>query len=173
MGFILNLSNIKELPNRLKNFNLEVNTLATFLDYRLSENSSTFGFPNTVMSQSAINPDNIGNIGLIVGNAGNIRVDLSGLIGVQTSVSPAIIVLTIIRNSAVPTAPDAGIIIFKADYAVPAGSTITIAIHAVDFNPTINPFIQGQLTYGLFAQAAGGAVIRTGPENFSGFAVTG
>jgi hypothetical protein len=147
--------------------------MATFLDYRLSENSSTFGFPNLAMSQSATTPDNIGNIGLIVGNASNIRVDLSGLIGVQTSFSPAIVVLTIIRNSAVPTAPDSGITIFTADYEVPAGSTITIGIHAVDFNPSINPFTPGQLTYALFAQAAGGTVIRTGPENFSGFAVTG
>lgn len=148
--------------------------MATFLDYRASIGSTTFGSPNSIMSTSAINPNLIGSIGLIVGNATGVRVQLQGLIGVTAGLTPATVFITIVRNNPDPALPAGGTPIFSAVHVLDSNTTKTIAINAADLNPPTNLLTPGQINYSLFVQnSAGGAVVRSGPENFEGMAVAG
>lgn len=148
--------------------------MATFLDYRASIGSTTVGSPNSVMSTSAVNPSLVGSIGLIVGDASGIRVQLQGLIGVTAALTPATVFITIVRNNPNPALPSGGTPIFSAVHVLDSNKTQIIAINAADLNPPTNPLTPGQISYSLFVQnSAGGSIIRSGPENFEGLAVTG
>ncbi len=147
--------------------------MATLLDYRTSIGSMAFGTPGSAMSTSAVTPSYIGSIGLIVGDATNIRVNLQGQIGVTAVLDPATVTVTIVRNASPdPTVPNGGTTIFTANYTFDSPTVKNITINSADFNPLPGIFTPRQISYSLFAQnSAGGTIIRTGPENFEGFAM--
>ncbi|MGE5582409.1 MAG: hypothetical protein ACM3X9_07705 [Bacillota bacterium] len=148
--------------------------MATLLDYRASIGSKTFGSPGSVMSTSSTTPSYIGSIGLIVGNATGIRVQLQGEIGVAATSAPATVTITIVKNASPdPTLPAGGRTILTQNYTLESTIAKTIAINAADLDPTPGPSTPGQISYSMFAQnSAGNSIIRTGPENFAGLAMT-
>jgi hypothetical protein len=151
--------------------------IANFLDYRASVNAPGTGLINIGISHTniiqAYDPSSyIASIGLIVGNATNMRVHLQGQIGVESIVSagPLNDVYIYIYRCADPF-----------NVTIPSGDQIYYAVHRVYSREprylTINiadfPLnsISGQLTYSLFAWTTG-FVSRIGPESFEGFAMT-
>jgi hypothetical protein len=143
-----------------------------FLDLRVSENSSTFGSPNTAV---ATTPQLAGVIGLqtqgVAGLGSNgMIVNLMGTVGAQAPRGgDATIVLNVQRGS---VSFGAGAIIYTAEHRV--AQTNVITFNAIDLNAPA----AAETVYALFVSAIsptvdGVVVTRTGPEVFSGMAQNG
>ena len=151
--------------------------MATILDYRSSQNSNTnFETPGTAIGAT---PVFIGDIGLIVGNATNIRVNLWATVGLDrdtTSGGASEVTFYIARNLNPTNVFVPANVIFTAVQEVePEGPNnddqLIVTLNAADLNPTPGP-IPGQINYSLFAQrTAGPDVTRNGPENLTGMAI--
>jgi hypothetical protein len=144
--------------------------MGRFLDLRISENSSTFGFPGTGVVTA---PVLVGVIGLqtqgVAGTGTNgLIVHLAGTVAVSTAAA-ATVVLNIQRGAG---AFGAGVIIYTADHNVTAvSSSNVISITAAD----ITAPAAAETVYQLFISSvtAVGVVTRVGPENFTGIAQNG
>jgi hypothetical protein len=160
--------------------------MTNFLDYRASVNAPGIGLINTEMSTSLNSLSCIASIGLIVGNATNMRVHLQGQIGVWSDYPiidptgtipdyPADVYIYIYRcvdpfNVNIPSGDQ---IYYAAHLSLIYGLISTLTFSIADFPPK-NIF--GQLTYSLFAHYNGAyghvGACRRGPESFEGFVVT-
>ncbi|CAH0118511.1 MULTISPECIES: hypothetical protein [unclassified Paenibacillus] len=137
--------------------------MARLIDSQISQNSGSFGAPNTVLDGT---PQLFGTLGLITAGAGpNLRVILNATVtigSVLTVLTPAVVQIfrgvgpgATLIYTAVTTLPLLG---------VAALTTIPITVTAADFNPP-NP---GFLTYQAFVFVGGVAVVtRIGPESFN------
>jgi hypothetical protein len=147
--------------------------MGRFLDLRVSENSSTFGSPNTVVTTV---PLLAGVIGLqtqgVAGTGTNgLIVNLTGTVGAMTAgTAVATVTLNVQRGSAVF---GSGTIIYTAVHGIdpPATETNLITFNAVDLNAPA----AAETVYAMFISAttSTGVVTRTGPESFSGIAQNG
>ncbi|WP_410511875.1 hypothetical protein PaeBR_17720 [Paenibacillus sp. BR2-3] len=145
--------------------------MGRFLDMRISENSSTFGFPPGTGVVTA--PTSIGVIGLqtqgVAGTGTNgLIVHLAGTVGVA-STAVATVVLNVQRGAG---AFGAGLVIYTADHfiSVLTGANL-ISLTASD----ITAPAAAETVYQLFISATSllGVVSRVGPENFVGIAQDG
>jgi hypothetical protein len=152
--------------------------MATLLDYRSSQNSNTNA--DTPGTPIGATPVFIGDIGLIVGTAQNIRVNLWATVGLDrdTAIDGTSEVKFLIARNLNPTNVfNAANVIFTANQDVEpqVGTTNDdqeiVTLNVADLGPTPGP-IAGQINYSLFAQViAGPNIRRNGPENLSGMAV--
>jgi hypothetical protein len=153
-----------------------VYSLAQLLDYRSSQNSNTnSGVPG---SQLVLAPYTtfIGDIGLIVGSATNVRVNLWATAGLNnTGVEGTIgkVKFFIARNLEPTYVFVAGNVVYDAIEKVEPGynNEKIVTLNATDINA--NPgSIAGQINYSLFAQVLNNVtILRNGPENLSGMAI--
>lgn len=150
--------------------------MAQFLDYRSSENSNAPGSPGTDLSTDSAAPTFIGDIGLIVGIALNTRVDLWATVGLTTTGTVTTRFL-IARNLNPTSTFVAANVIYTGDVAFlsdDVGPHI-VSLDAADLAGSPGPIPQ-QINYSLFAFNATDdetVVTRSGPEVFTGMAVTG
>jgi hypothetical protein len=144
--------------------------LGRFLDLRISENSSTYGFPGTGV---ATTPAMVGIIGLqtkgVAGTGTNgLIVHLTGTVGVA-ALALGTVVLNVQRGAG---AFGAGVVIYTAEHLVTtASSTNVINITAAD----ITAPAAAETVYQLFISSVTTlvAITRVGPENFIGIAHDG
>jgi hypothetical protein len=126
--------------------------MPTFLDLRTSQFAPAAG---TNLSNNAAAPTFLGGIGLIVGSATNIRVDLNATVSVQ---SPGTATVTILIARNIPAATistfNAGNVIYSTTETVFGGEQETVGVNAADFNPTTSPTEPGQINYSLFAYSS-------------------
>ncbi|GAC44152.1 hypothetical protein [Paenibacillus popilliae] len=146
--------------------------MGRFLDLRISENSSLFGFPDIAVSTT---PELIGVIGLqtqnVAGTGTNgLIVHLSGTVGV-TADAVGTVVLNVQRGAT--TVFGGGDIIYTAVAGVV--TTLTGA-DVISFTASdINAPAAAQTEYTLFISVptTEAIVTRVGPENFVGIAQDG
>ncbi|MGD8401312.1 MAG: hypothetical protein PVH64_10345 [Bacillota bacterium] len=130
--------------------------MATLLDYRTSIHSPFESFPGGPLP-NAPTTLLLGDIGLNVHSATNIRVKLQGQIGVQ-AVFPSYVFIIIYR--------DGTQVYWAANYL----DTATIKLLAVNAADTVTSSPTGLLQYRLYAYTSGN-VDLFGPVNFEGLAV--
>jgi hypothetical protein len=144
--------------------------MGRFLDLRISENSSTFGFPGTGVVTT---PAQVGVIGLqtqgVAGTGTNgLIVHLAGTVGVS-ALAAATVVLNVQRGAG---AFGAGTVIYTAEHLVTTlSSANVINITAADITAPATL----ETVYQLFISSVTAlvAVTRVGPENFTGIAQNG
>ncbi len=128
----------------------EVKMMPTFLDLRTSQFA-----PGGTLSTNPAAPTFLGGIGLVVGDATNIRVDLNATVNVSAG-SAATITILVCRNLPAATIStfNPGNVIYTTTESVPAGQAETIGINVADFQPTTSPTEPGQVNYALFAYSS-------------------
>jgi hypothetical protein len=144
------------------------------LDIRVSENSTIRGFPDTRLANINETPSFIGDIGLIVGAAQNVRVNLWSTVGLQNQTFGTVTIRFFIARNLVPT--DVFIlsnVIFFAERNIesfPYDEVPIVTINAADFAAVAGP--PNQINYSFFAQSQSEEVdvTRIGPESFTGMA---
>lgn len=144
-----------------------------FLDLRTSQFAPTAG---TVLSNAAFTPTFLGGIGLIVGDATNIRVDLNATVNVAGGAAPATITILIARNlpAAAISTFNAANVIYTTTETLPAAEVETIGINIADFQPTTSPTEPGQVNYALFVSANQPDIVIGGRiQTLNGIAVAG
>ena len=134
-----------------------------FLDQRTSQ-----GPKNTPVSTVAAAPDYIAGIGLIVGSATNIRVDINASVGVSSGNNTFI--LSVVRQNSPSDIGifSAGTVIFSQSFVLTTPITVspeTFSLSAADLPPTP---ASGQLTYGLYASASAASAVYQGTQNLIG-----
>jgi hypothetical protein len=133
--------------------------MATLLDYRSSIHApfESFGPVALPITPTLL----LGDIGLIVGNATSIRVELQGQIGVQAVVAPANVFILIYRDGE------------QIYWAADTLDTNTIKLLAVNAADTVASSPTRQIQYRLFAYTnILNNVNLVGPMNFEGSAVS-
>ncbi|EFM12379.1 conserved hypothetical protein [Paenibacillus curdlanolyticus YK9] len=146
-----------------------------FLDGRLSVNrndsSGTDGITDT--------PLLIGDIGLqtgaaaLLGNEGDVRVALTGTVGIVVDGVVAELTFTIERNGT--SAPGSGVLILTEAFNTGGVNTIgPVSISAGDFPPAAD-VLAGEIRYTLFVSATitEGNIALSGPVVFNGTAFAG
>jgi hypothetical protein len=144
--------------------------MGRFIDMRISENSSTFGFPGTGVVTT---PTMVGIIGLqthgVAGSGTNgLIVHLAGTVGVA-ALALGTVVLNVQRGAG---AFGAGLVIYTAEHIVTTlSSANVINVTAAD----ITAPAAAETVYQLFISSVTTlvAITRVGPENFTGIAHDG
>ncbi|MBD8498772.1 hypothetical protein [Paenibacillus arenosi] len=143
------------------------------LDVRLSQLSNT----NTGTLQIEDTPILIGDVGLITtaaagtAQAGDVRVWLSGTVGVSTTGEPPDILLRVERNGT--DTFGSGTLIYTETVNPAVVSNLSISVTAADF-PSVTDVNANQIRYTLFissSAASGNTLI--GPATFNGIAAVG
>jgi len=150
---------------------LEVKIMPTFLDLRISQ----FAPAGPFLSTNPAAPTFLGGIGLIVGDATNIRVDLNATVNVATDTAATITIL-IARNLPAATIDtfNAANVIYTTTQSIPLGQDETIGVNIADFQPTTSPTEPGQINYSLFAySSAGDTLILDRIQTLNGIAAAG
>lgn len=142
--------------------------MATFLDLRTSQGTSSTVLP-------AGTPVFVGSIGLIVDNASNIRVDLSGSVGVDSTLigNITVFVLRNIPASVITTTFNAANTIYTQSFNIQpftSGTTTTLTFNAADFHPTASLTEPGQINYSLWVVADTAGNTLKGIQSFTGIA---
>jgi hypothetical protein len=138
-----------------------------FLDLRTSQ-----GPKNTPVSTNAASPDYITGIGLIVGSAANIQVDMNATVGVSGGTNTFIISVVRHNNPVDIGIFSAGTVIYSQSFDLTAPVTVSAAafsLSTADLPPTPP---SGQLTYGVFASALFTGAAYQGTQNLIGKAVS-
>jgi hypothetical protein len=149
--------------------------MAHTLDFRTCQSSgAATNIPGTPLAIVPAIPTFIGAIGLIVGHASQIRVNLWITLGLNNITdNTALVKFFIARN----LEPVNNFILSKVFFAAvqeikAADYLMTVTLSATDLNPRPEP-IPNQINYSLFVQEQTGVtVLRNGPESFSGMAIT-
>ena len=146
-----------------------------FLDERLSVNRSD----SLGMQELTTTPLFIGDIGLQVlaaiptGNAGNVRVALTGTVGLlMTDLGIfADVTITVERNSN-GTAGTGTVILTEVVSTGGVAALSPISVNAGDFPPAA-AVLAGQIRYTMFIQASVSGILLRGPVVFNGCASAG
>lgn len=143
-----------------------------FLDERLSVHRSD----SSGMQQLPTTPLFVGDIGLQVlaaipsGNAGNVRVALTGTVGVRMTDTGILadITITVERNGN-GTAGTGVVILTEVISTQGVAALSPISVSAGDF-PRASDVLAGQIRYTMFIQASRDGIILRGPVVFNGSA---
>ena len=138
-----------------------------FLDFRSSQQGATGNLASG-------NGTFLGDIGLIVGNAANIRVGLSATIGINAAGEPPVLTFYILRNipaAQITTTFNSSNIIYTNTQEVSlSGAPLFFTIAAADFNPSSSNTEPGQINYSLWVASSTPNVALSGPQTFWGIA---
>jgi len=146
-----------------------------FLDERISVNRSN----SAGVVPLTTTPLFVGDIGLQVlaaiptGNAANVRVALSGTVGIRMLDTGIFVdvTITVERNS--NGTPGTGVVVLtEALSTMGVGAFSPISVNAGDFPPAAD-VLAGQIRYTMFVQSSGDGVVLRGPVVFNGSASAG
>jgi hypothetical protein len=129
--------------------------MGRFLDQRSSENSSTSGAPNVLVTAT---PVLWGVIGLQTQGVANPIVNMSGTIGLS-SVTAGLTVLVNVNRGTLATDP----IIYTAVLTTQAGTVV----RSFDVQDLLAP-AAAQTAYSTFVSSVNAGITRSGPEVFYG-----
>jgi hypothetical protein len=135
-----------------------------FLDLRTSQ-----GPKIGPVSTLAATPDYIAGIGLAVGSAANIRVDLEASVGV-TSIVNNTLVISVVRHTNPGDLGNfaSGTVVYSQGFGIPTFMTATtFSLSAADLPSTP---ASGQLNYALYASATLAGTSYQGTQNLIGTA---
>ncbi|MWC28031.1 hypothetical protein [Paenibacillus sp. MMS18-CY102] len=121
----------------------------------------------------------IGDVGLqtgaaaLLGNVGDVRVALTGTVGIFTEGTGAEIILTVERNGT-DSAGSGVLILTESFFTNGLSSVVPISVSAGDF-PTASEVAAGEIRYTLFIAAiiSEGSILLSGPVVFNGTAFAG
>ena len=126
--------------------------MPTFLDLRTSQFAPAAG---TNLSTNPAAPTFLGGIGLIVGDATNIRVDLNATVSAATG-SAATVTILVARNLPAATIStfNPGNLLYSSTETFTGNQEKTIGVNIADFHPPASPTEPGQVNYALFAYSS-------------------
>jgi hypothetical protein len=149
--------------------------MAHILDFRTCQTAGKdSNIPGTPLAIIPAAPTFIGAIGLIVGRATAIRVNLWTTLGFNNIAAyPGLVKFFIARNLHPADRFNSNNVFYVAFQDLKAADYLAVVtLNATDLNPLPEP-LPGQINYSLFVQEQTGVtVLRHGPENFSGMALT-